>query len=530
MTDSRNLLPRIAVWLAGINILAGLCVIAGWQFRIPILKGEALGTFVAPNTALCFVLCGVSILLQVSGGRWRPELGAIIGLLVGMFALATVTEYVFGIDLSIDRLFMAHRLSDWNIPLPGRFVPNTAIGFVLAGISLVTLRIPRRGLSEYFSLPVLLVSYLSLIAYLYGVQQLYSHVMAVHTAILFAVLGFALLCGPGQPVTAETLLSPFAGAVATRQMIVAVIILLPAFGAIQLWAEEGGFVTERFGIALSVIAFATVFTALAVWTATTLNEADRKKVEMESALLRSGQIAAAGRMAASIAHEINNPLESITNIIYLLKTESVPQDLRAKYLEITESELVRVAAIARRTLGFYREEAKPSVIKVSALLDGVLDVYRNKLEGKVAVGRHCDPDSEIFAKTGEIRQVLSNLIANAVDAMHGESGRLDITIATADQTVIIEIADNGYGIAEQNLMKIFDPFFTTKKDVGTGLGLWVSRELVARNSGTITVTSSTDFENHGTVFHLTFPAAKLAHAAKTKEAEEPLRAESTSGS
>jgi hypothetical protein len=211
MPDSRKFLPRIAVWLAALNILAGLCVIAGWQFRMPLLKGAALGTFVAPNSALGFVLCGLSILLLLSGGQWRPELGAIIGVFVTMFALCTIFEYAFGIDLGIDRLFMSHRLSDWNLPLPGRFVLNTSIGFVLSGISLVTLRSPRRALSEYFSLPVLLVSYLSLIAYLYGAKQLYGHIMSVHTASLFAVLGVALLCAPARPVLAETLLSPFTG-------------------------------------------------------------------------------------------------------------------------------------------------------------------------------------------------------------------------------------------------------------------------------------------------------------------------------
>jgi signal transduction histidine kinase len=527
MTDARKLLPRIAIWLASLTVLAGLCIIAGWQFRIPVLKGEALGTFVAPNTALCFVLCGVSILLQVSGGRWRPDLGAIIGVFVTVFSLATAAEYAFQTDLGIDRLFMAHRLSDWFLPLPGRFVLNTAIGFTLSGISLVTLRSHRRSLSEYFSVPVLLVSYLSLIAYLYGATKLYSHVMAVHTAVLFGIMGIALLAAPPRPAIADTLLSPFTGAVASRKMIIAVIILLPAFGAMQLWAEEGKLVTLRFGVALSVIAFVVVFTALAVWTASSLNEADRKKAEIETALLRSGQIAAAGRMAASIAHEINNPLEAITNIIYLLKNDGIPQDFRKKYLDTAESELIRVAAIARRTLGFYRDETKPTQFDLCALIDGVLEIYRNKLEGYVTVRRLYTVNAQIIAKGGEIRQVISNLIANAIDSMHGEAGRLDVTVAVSGKVVTVEIADNGCGIAEQHLQKIFDPFFTTKKDVGTGLGLWVSRELVARNNGIIAVNSSTASDNRGTMFKLTFPLA-ASTASPAPVAEEPLRAESTS--
>jgi signal transduction histidine kinase len=528
MSESRKLLPRIAIWLASLNILAGVCVIVGWQFRIPVLKGAALGTFVAPNTALCFILCGVSILLHLSGGRWRPDLGAVLAIFVTLFSSATLAEYISGADLGIDRLFMASRLAEWNLPLPGRFVLNTAIGFLLSGVSLMTLRSTRRALSEYFSLPVVLVSYLSLVAYLYGATQLYNRIMAVHTAALFAVLGIALLCAPPRPVLAEILLSPFTGAVASRKMIFAVIVLLPAFGAIQLWAEEGNLVSVRFGIAVSVIAFVIVFTALALWTAASLNEADRKKAAVETALLRSGQIAAAGRMAASIAHEINNPLESVTNIIFLLKNSDISEDLRKHYLDTAESELIRVAAIARRTLGFYRDEAKPTHVDLGVLVDSLLDVYRNKLENRVIVRRLYSENAIIFAKAGEIRQVLSNLIANALDSMRDEESHLDINVSAGEKNIVVEISDNGCGIASDNLPRIFDPFFTTKKDVGTGLGLWVSRELMSRNNGAISVTSSTDPESHGTLFQLVFPAASSAPPPSPQPAEEPLRAESTS--
>ncbi|MGE5109447.1 MAG: sensor histidine kinase [Acidobacteriaceae bacterium] len=530
MSDPRRILPRVAIGLSLLNILAGSLIIAGWQFRIPLLKGAMLGTFVAPNTALSFLLCGVAILLQLSGSRWRPYLGVIVAIFVTLFAAATLSEYIFRLDLGIDRLFMPHRLADWTLPNPGRYVLNTGIGFLLAGLSLITLRREsRRFVTELFALVVLLISYLSLIAYLYGAPSLYNHVMAVHTAALFAVLSVALLCAPPQPLVADILFSPFTGAVASRKMIIAIVFLLPAFGAIQLWAEEGGLVTFRFGVTISVIATVTVFTVFALWTAASLNEADRRKAEIERALLRSGQIAAAGRMAASIAHEINNPLESITNIIYLLKIDGIPEELRRNYLDAAESELIRVAAIARRTLGFYREEVKPTEFEVSALLDSVLDVYRNKLEGKVTVHRFYAGSGRVIGKPGEVRQVFANLIANAIDAMRNDPRQLDITISGDAQRITVEIADNGCGIEGTNLDRIFDPFFTTKKDTGTGLGLWVSRELVARNNGVISVASSADAASHGTIFRLTFPAASATGAGPEKKGE-PLRAESTSRS
>jgi signal transduction histidine kinase len=529
MLDIRKVLPRVAIWLALANVLVGIMVIAGWQLRVPVLKGQALGTFVAPNSGLCFALCGISILLQVSGGRWRPYLGVGIAVVVTLFALATLTEYVFRVDLGIDRLFMSHRLSDWTLPRVGRFSVNAALGFALAGLSLITLRrTVGKPLTEYFALLVLLISYLSLLAYLYGAPQLYNEVMAVHTAAAFAVLAVALLCAPPNPIIPAILFSPYAGAVAARKMMAALALLLPAFGAVQLWAEEGGLVTLRFGVTVSVIASVTVFTALALWTAATLNQADRRKADIEAALLRSGQIAAAGRMAASIAHEVNNPLESITNIVYLLKSEDLPTELRRRYLDAAESELIRVAAIARRTLGFYRDETKPTEFDVSATIDGVLDVYRNKLEGKVAVGRQYSENARILAKAGEVRQVLANLVANAIDAMRGQQGRLKVTVSTTDKLVTVEIADNGCGIDSENLNRIFDPFFTTKKDVGTGLGLWVSRELIARNNGTITVASSTVPEQHGTVFRLNFPLAATVPPPPKGIAENAVRAGSTS--
>jgi signal transduction histidine kinase len=112
--------------------------------------------------------------------------------------------------------------------------------------------------------------------------------------------------------------------------------------------------------------------------------------------------------------------------------------------------------------------------------------------------------------------------------MRDEESHLDINVSADEKNIVVEISDNGCGIASENLPRIFDPFFTTKKDVGTGLGLWVSRELMSRNNGAISVTSSTDPESHGTLFQLVFPAASSAPPPSPQPAEEPLRAESTS--
>lgn len=509
MRQSPAILRRIAVYLAMLNVAAGLLVIAGWQFRIPILKGQAFGTFVAPNAALCFICCGLSLLLQLSRRRIVQRLGMVLGIFVTALAVATGLEYLSGIDLGIDRLFMANRLTDWNLPLVGRFSINTVIGFFLAGVSLATLR-RRAGmpLSEAFALILVLVSYFSLVGYLYGASALYDHVMAIHTAVLFGVLGVALACGASRHMLLQIILTPFAGAIASRKMIAVIAALLPAFGLMELWAEEAGYVSARLGIALSVLAAVTVFTILALRTAAVLNVTDKKRLEMEAALARSRQIAAAGRMAASVAHEINNPLEAVGNIIYLVKRDTLPPETRGKYLEIAEKELSRVALLTRRTLGFYKEDSKANEVDVPELIDSVLDIYHNKLTDKVTVRKNYCSDALILAKAGEIRQVLANLLANAIDALPHRGGVLEISVGRAGQYVVVEIRDDGHGIASQDLERIFEPFFTTKKEVGTGLGLWVSKDLIGNNGGTVQVMSSTRPDNHGTTFRLCFPAVE----------------------
>lgn len=498
-------ISKICSWVV---IATGLAICAGWQFRIPILKGQALGTFVAPNTALCFILAGTSILLQRTSRKLLHRFGQVIGFGVFSFAVLTGLEYLLLRDFGIDRLFMSHRLSDWTLPLPGRFAINSVIGFAIAGLSLTFLKSKSRiPWSEFCSAVVVLVAYLSLVAYVFGASVLYDHVMALHTAILFAILGVALLCASEQSVLVGSLVSPLAGAVASRKMIVWVALLLPVFGATELWAEEAGIVSLRLGTALAVIASVTVFSILALRTAVVLNETDRKRIEGEAALLKTSQLAVAGRMAASIAHEVNNPLESVTNLIFLLKSDGLPEETRQAYIEIAEREITRVAAIARRTLGFYREDSRQTTIDLNEMLEGVIDVYRDKLAGgSVKLQRaYCD-DARIKAKAGEIRQIITNLVVNAMDALRRSGGTLMVSTVRTDSSVSVIIADDGPGISDENLKRIYEPFFTTKSDIGTGLGLWVSRELATKNNGSIKVESSTNDGTHGTRFEVTFPS------------------------
>ncbi len=227
-----------------------------------------------------------------------------------------------------------------------------------------------------------------------------------------------------------------------------------------------------------------------------------ERYRSQEALRRSEQIAAAGRLAASIAHEINNPLAAITNLVYLLRSRE-HDPVTSKYLEDLDSELTRVSQISRQTLGFYRDTSSPTAVDICALLRDTVAVYRPRMQAKdLRVDIDCDKVA-VQGRAGELRQVFSNLVVNAIDACE-EGASIRISVRLEGTHAEIVVADTGHGIEPQHLQRIFDPFFTTRKSSGTGLGLWITRQLVEKNGGTIRVQTST-LADHGTSVHVSFP-------------------------
>ena len=227
-----------------------------------------------------------------------------------------------------------------------------------------------------------------------------------------------------------------------------------------------------------------------------------------AALMQSEKLAVVGRLAASIAHEINNPLESVTNLLYLARHSQDFTEVQ-HYLETAERELRRVSVISNQTLRFYRQSTKPRLVTCQDLCQSALSIYQGRLlNSNVEVQTRKRALEPVMCFDGEIRQVLSNLIGNAIDAMHHAGGRLFIRSnqatdwATGRQGLVLTVADTGSGINPEVMKRIFDPFFTTKGFGGTGLGLWVSQEIVARHHGALRVRSS---QGKGTVFNLFLP-------------------------
>lgn len=238
-----------------------------------------------------------------------------------------------------------------------------------------------------------------------------------------------------------------------------------------------------------------------------------ERARAEETLRRTEKLAATGRLAASIAHEINNPLEAVTNLLFLLRQFCNLDDSALQYVAMAEHEVRRIAEIAQQTLRFYRQSTQPLRANIGDLIDSVLELYKGRLTTlSIQVERSYDPEATLFCFEGEIRQVLANLVGNAIDAT--SEGRLIVRTRRSrdwknpeQEGVRITVADTGSGMSPEVRARIFEAFFTTKDATGTGLGLWVSLEIVEKHHGCVHVRSraAQGFEPSGTVFQIFLP-------------------------
>lgn len=251
---------------------------------------------------------------------------------------------------------------------------------------------------------------------------------------------------------------------------------------------------------------------------TLFNIEERRRTE--NALRRSEKLAATGRLAASIAHEINNPLAALTNLVYLMETESSADTIH-QYARTAQAELSRVAHITRQTLAFYRDSGSPTEVNLAELIDSALFLYGSSIRHKeLEVRKEMRFTGSIHGYANELRQVFSNLVGNAIEAMP-EGGCLRIRLYQSREWtnsgkpgVRVVIGDTGEGIKPDHRPRLFEPFFTTKAEKGTGLGLWVSQGIVEKHGGFIRLKSSTKAEHRGTVFSVFLPADDVGQKQK----------------
>lgn len=251
---------------------------------------------------------------------------------------------------------------------------------------------------------------------------------------------------------------------------------------------------------------------------------DRKAIE---AMRRSEKLAAAGRLSATMAHEINNPLQAVASLVYLSRTMPGLPGAVEHQLSLAERELQRVAHLAQQTLGFYRESPATDRVDMPALIESVIALYSNKLKNKeIRIARHFDDCPRIHAASGELRQAISNLLANAIDAVDNQ-GTIIITLGNLEQAgrtmLQVLIEDDGPGISPESRHHLFEPFFTTKKDIGTGLGLWLTKEIVERHGGRVADVPHAD-GRPGATFSVLLPVVSdPSEAGSSIDGEEAIQ-------
>jgi len=248
-----------------------------------------------------------------------------------------------------------------------------------------------------------------------------------------------------------------------------------------------------------------------------------EKKRIEQALLKSEKLAAVGRLAASVSHEINNPLEAVTNLLFLMERENDTSRLH-EYTKVAQLELSRVTEIAKQTLRFHRQPSHRSTASVGELTDSVLMLFRGRIaQVGVEIERDYASGDMFLCYASEVRQVLANLISNALDASRSGT-RIHIrtkvvNTSTLGRCVRLTVADTGRGMSSATQKLIYEPFFTTKESTGTGLGLWVSLEIARKHGGIIRVRSSDNPDHHGTVFVILFPMENGAASATSSAAD-----------
>lgn len=256
------------------------------------------------------------------------------------------------------------------------------------------------------------------------------------------------------------------------------------------------------------------------------------QLQSEEALRRSDKLAAMGRMAGIVAHEINNPLGAITNVFYLLRDHPSLDAEARNYARLAEQELARISHITRQTLSFYRESAQAIPVSIATLLDEILEFQASQIQaGKIIVDRRYRSEGMVQGFPGELKQVLLNLISNAIEAMP-KGGRLCVHVGESSGAyrgrggVRVSIADNGVGIGPEEAKRMFEPFFSTKSNKGTGLGLWISRGIIQKYEGAICFRSLGSQGRKITCFSILVPASSHTHWAPPHSAFNAEKLES----
>ena len=512
-------LPVLVPPIAGTLVtLIAVLTLVGWQFRLQWLR-EPIGGFMTPNTALCFILLSITLALyRLRENFWVHLLGFTASATAGSLAAVILFEHLSSINTGIAQIFFRHRLSDWTLPtVPGRFAPNSAICFMLLSASLILAYDNRRkSLTEFLAAVSLLISALAAIGHAYGVRALYSleiqNYMALTTAIAFLLMGTGILFAVAPGGWMGVVLRDDAAGLITRRIFLFGFTVVPLIGWVAVYTEKRDTLSSAFGTSMLVVTVLVIITSTVFRSAREIRRLERERRVAEDQLREAEKLAVTGRLAATLAHEVNNPLEAVTNILYLLDHDDGLSEGSKKFLSLAQEELSRVSHITRQTLAFYREPVAPVTVRPAELVRQTVAIFEPKLQGKklhVTIGDYMESEVTLFP--GELKQILTNLLSNAIDATE-QGGRIVIRVRTgrslaerSEEGFWITVADNGSGIEPKDRSRMFQPFFTTKGQKGTGLGLWVTQGLVNKHGGKMRLRTCTKGPYRGTTFVMFLP-------------------------
>jgi signal transduction histidine kinase len=236
-----------------------------------------------------------------------------------------------------------------------------------------------------------------------------------------------------------------------------------------------------------------------------------ERKQAERALRNNERLATTGRLAATIAHEIHNPLDAVGNLLYLAAHDTQEETTR-EFISQAAVELERVTQMTQQMLSFQREASKPIPVNIGEILADVVALYERKIElAGINLTKQVNSDKSVLALPGELRQMFANLLGNAIEAIGKRNGTIVLRVSQCRNWrsgkigLRVIVADDGPGIPAPVRERIFEPFFTTKGESGTGLGLWITSEIVRKNKGTIRLRTNTKEGSSGTHFSVFFP-------------------------
>jgi signal transduction histidine kinase len=555
---SRDRVDHLPASLSSASILASIVVaistldLLGWLLHKPLLTSVlAHSDTMKPNAAICLGLLGIAILFKrrfraISLDRLQRVhrsaatiVGSVLAAVTIPLALAIVVEDITGRTVGIDRVILNVDAELFS-SAAGRMALGTSLCVLLVAATLLLLD-TKPKLSVAALLVGAGISLSALIGLLFdagpffGVTWLHS-ISIPSAASLLMLQAATLFLRPER----EPLLSlSHANRSGRRQWLLLGVTVVPALVAFPLlFGIKSGLMNSPFAMALLVVVLICIQTVILWQDSKALLNVEGRRNLAEQALLQSEKLAVVGRLAASISHEINNPLEAIGNILYLVRNaDSI--DTAREYALMAEQELSRVAQITTQTLSFYRENRQAALYQPTAIVDSALTLLGGKINSsRVQVKVDFRDDVQLIrCRDGEMRQVVVNLISNAIEATPA-GGHVVVRVrpsATWQRTgplpgVRILVADSGRGIPPEFRQRIFEPFFTTKAhETGNGLGLWVVQDLVEKQNGSLTMRSGTLRGWQGTTFNLFLPydAATPLPAAGDYLAGEPAAAVDT---